>query len=108
MNHQTVPLNQYEVQWQQRALDLFQRVGARVNPGQLAQPDGSYSILRSSGQERAAKIAIYQTGLGKGDWRPGPDGVYLCIRSEGRATTHHVTVGFLPRSEERFAFFRVE
>ena len=108
MHHQTVTLNQYDPQWQQLALDLFQCVGARVVPSQLAHPDGSYSLLQSSGRERAAKIVIYQAAHAKGDWQPGPDGVYVGLRTNGGSATRHLTVGYLPNPDDRFCFFRIE
>ena len=108
MHHQTVILNQYDPQWQQLALNLFQLVRARVVPSQVAHPDGSYSLLRSSGRERAAKIVIYEAAHAKGDWKPGPDGVYVCLRTNGRSATQHLTVGFLPNTDDRFCFFRIE
>lgn len=109
-NHQTVRLPEYDPQWQQLALDLFQRVSTRVSPVQLAQPQplGSYSILQSGGSERAAKIVIYQAALAKGSWQPGADGVYVCLRTEGHSTTASLTVGFMPKQDEHFAFFRLE
>ena len=109
-NHQTVRLAQYAPQWQQLALDLFQRVRARVKPAQLArpQPDGSYSILQSLGKETAAKIVLYEAASANGTWQPGADGVYICIRTEGHPATADLTIGFKPRQGERFAFFRLE
>ncbi|HXB69521.1 MAG TPA: hypothetical protein VNY05_14820 [Candidatus Acidoferrales bacterium] len=108
MNHQTVRLDTYDPQWQQLAHDLFQRVGARLDPTRLVQADGSYSVLQSTSEKRAAKAVIYQAEYAKGNWRPGPDGVYVCIRTAGRSSTSHLTVGFLPKSDERFSFFRIE
>jgi len=109
-NHQTVRLAEYAPQWQQLALDLFRRVGTRVNPRQLAQPQplGSYSVLQSGGGERAAKIVIYESALAKGAWHPGADGVYVCLRTEGHSATASLTVGFMPKQDEHFAFFRLE
>ena len=109
-NHQTVRLAEYDPQWQHLALDLFQRVSTRVNPAQLAQPQplGSYSILRSGGSERAAKIVLYEARLAKGSWKPGADGVYVCLRTKGHSATASLTVGFLPNQDEHFAFFRLE
>lgn len=109
-NHQTVRLAEYDPRWQQTALDLFQRVSTRVNPGQLAQPQplGSYSILQSRGSETAAKIVLYEAALAKGSWRTGSDGVYVCLRTEGYSATASLTVGFMPNQDEHFAFFRLE
>ncbi|MGA2904441.1 MAG: hypothetical protein ABSD98_11455 [Candidatus Korobacteraceae bacterium] len=109
-NHQTVRLDEYDSQWQQLARDLFQRVKARLGPSQLPQthPLGSYSILQSGGSERAAKIVLYEAALAKGSWHPGADGVYVCLRTEGGPNRAHLTVGFIPKADERFAFFRLE
>jgi hypothetical protein len=109
-NHQTVRLDEYDPQWQQLAHDLFKRIGARLSPSQLPQPQplGSYSILQSGGTERAAKIVLYQAALAKGSWQPGTDGVYVCSRAEGGPKRASLTVGFIPKAEERFAFFRLE
>ncbi len=109
-NYQTVRLGEYDPQWQQLACDLFQHVNARLSPAQLpqSQPAGSYSILRSHGSERAAKIVLYEAALAKGSWQPGADGVYVCLRTGGGQERANLTVGFIPKADERFAFFRLE
>ena len=91
-------------------LSFGERISALLTPAQLAQPqpDGSYSIRRSGGDETAAKIVIFESSLAREAWRPGPDGVYVCSRTAGNRATRAHTVGFIPNSEERFAYFRLE
>jgi hypothetical protein len=104
--HQTTELGQYNPALQQRCSDLFQRVEQRVTPARTVQQRGSYSICGTTSRRIAAKIVIYEAGLRlEGDWQPGADGVYVCLRTPGNAFTHHLTVVFRPNYDERFAWF---
>jgi hypothetical protein len=103
--HQTVTLAQYDAALQQRCSDLFQRVEQRVTPARTVRQTGSYSISGTTSRRIAAKIVIYEAALADGDWRPGVDGVYVCVRTPGNDATHPVTVVFRPNYDERFAWF---
>lgn len=85
---------------------------------------GSYSIISPNTGETAAKILIYQRGVGSEN--PGPialqnEGVYILIRRNGDvgpaiqasglqmlSRTHpNEDIGVTPKRDERFGFFPV-
>jgi hypothetical protein len=125
-SYQTAPLTVYRDFLQKRAEALFSEV--RIFGGRKARRyDGSYSILARSSGVTAAKIVIYQQGLGRenGVLPFGEDGVYALVRTSdktGRAIwisgvvqalgfaqrlNPDSTVGIAPRHDRRFAYLAV-
>ena len=107
MSYQTAPLVQYHSVLRQRASELFRRVGDLIGRSRVKEYKGSFSIFAASTDATAAKIVIYEAGKGKIN---GPDitladGVYILVRASGTPTT--LTIGIAPKSDERFAYFRL-
>ncbi|MGH9575920.1 MAG: hypothetical protein ACRD3R_00680, partial [Terriglobales bacterium] len=74
---------------------------------QCKKHKGSYSIFSRFGSFTAAKIVIYEAGLGKrnGKWPPLPDGVYVLLRVP--ANDPNESIGIAPKREGRFSYFPV-
>lgn len=126
-SYQTAPLGQYSRRWRELAEELFVLLSTDV-PGKSRRYKGSYSILGSSSAETAAKIIIYEKGIGKTNQLPlMDDGVYVLIRTNGsvgesiwRADSsffspvfrgrlkREKTIGVAPKHAERFSYFRIE
>jgi hypothetical protein len=111
----TANLGLYAQPSQHLAADLFQRVQALIGPTRAKIEEGSYSFERTTPsltEDIAAKLVIYQNGINRrGDrWHPGPDGVYVLLRTEGNAGTFPFTVALRQPTNEhrRFAFFRLQ
>jgi len=120
-SYQTAQLGAYDPVFQKLAVELFQRVEERVGNTKAKAYKGSYSILSSRGSQTAAKIIIYENGLGRmnGDWPSLPDGVYVLIRADGligdriwsnvpqiaKILDRSRTIGIAPKHSERFAYF---
>jgi hypothetical protein len=124
-SYQTAPLTDYRDSLQRQAEDLFSEI--KESAGERAKRyDGSYSILARGGAT-AAKIVIYQRGLGheNGVLPFSQDGIYILVRTSGKAGTaiwnsrivHTLgfaarlnpesTVGIAPAHDVRFAYFGV-
>lgn len=125
-SYQTAPLTAYSAALRERAEELFNRVTQRIGH-RAKRYKGSFSIFANTSSETAAKIVIYQRGLGRenGLWPILADGVYVLVRCNGaagraiwggqmlRSSTYHQqldsrnTLGIAPKHDERFAFFRL-
>jgi len=92
-------------------MDLYRRVQALIGPRAKIE-EGSFSFERpGQSPDIAAKLVIYQDGRNRGDyWHPGPDGVYVLLRTEGNAGTFAHTVALRQPTDEdrRFAFFHLQ
>lgn len=90
----------------------------------LVRYDGSYSIISPNTGETAAKILIYQQGVGRENRRPlalRNEGVYILVRRNGTVgpvirasglqtlsrTDSRDDIGVAPKHDERFGFFPV-
>jgi len=126
-SYQTAPLSDYSRALYNRALEVFRL--AREQGGRRGkQYKGSFTISVRSCNETAAKIVIYERGLGRenGYWPDLQDGIYVLVRSNGNAG-HAIwnaellasspysgrldprrTLGIAPKHSERFAYFRLE
>ena len=102
---------------------MREQVGAKAK-----RYKGSFSVFAESFSETAAKIVIYQKGLGRknGEWPELADGVYVLVRCNGRAERAiwkaellraniyyerldpRRTLGIAPKRGERFSYFRVQ
>jgi len=125
-SYQTAPLDRYSSPRLALAEELFDLLSALV-PRKARRYKGSYSILGSSSGETAAKIILYETGLGKTN---GPlqlvDGVYVLVRANGCAgesiwkhdhkwlpqslrarLNRAITIGVAPKHDERFYYFLI-
>ena len=126
-SYQTAPLSEYSSVLRIRAEELFEIVSQQI--GRMSKRyKGSFSIFSNSSNETAAKIVIYQRGLGRenGNWPPLADGIYVLVRCNGgagraiwngdllRSSGYHErldperTLGIAPKHHERFAYFRLE
>jgi hypothetical protein len=128
--YQTDRLENYDDRYQKVAGAIYNTVKRRVGDRADDSP-GSYSILATTSDERAGKLVIYQSGLGKerGDDFPMllDGGVYVFVRandaSAARIWTDQMvdvefpdlfalmspaeTLGVAPPTGERFTYFRV-
>lgn len=132
--YRTAQLITYNEDYQKVAKDIiFKEISRRI-PGRTEGPPdirGSYSILATDfGNERTAKIVIYQQDRGQG-WKPFPvltDGVYIFIRANGASAagiwtkdmievrfpdlfalmSPEQTLGVVPQCKERFTYFRIQ
>lgn len=118
-SYQTAPLVEYDRTLQRLAASLFKSIKSRVQ-NKAKEYKGSYSISSARGSRTAAKIIIYQEGLGKinGDWPCLTDGVYVLVRPvslknpafRGKTELHKLinpsgTIGIAPCHSERFCYF---
>jgi hypothetical protein len=104
-SYQTAPLAEYDPALLDRAASLFRRVARLVGPGRTKRHRGSFSVLAASNDSTAAKIVIYESGIGKMNG-PDPqlaDGVYVLIRLPANAAGR--TLAVAPQHHERFAYF---
>ncbi len=126
-SYQTAPLSEYSSVHGRRALELFEM--ARQNVGTRGKKyRGSFTIMAGSCSETAAKIIIYERGLGRenGDWPGLQNGIYVLVRLNGVAGNAiwdegllvsnaysgrldpKRTLGVAPNHSELFAYFRLE
>lgn len=105
-SYQTARLETYSTPLRSRALAVFQLVSDRVGSARAKQFPGSFSIIAATSDATAAKIVIYEAGLGKinGHDPELADGVYVLIRVHG---TGRRTIAIAPMHHERFAYFRL-
>ncbi len=126
---QTAPLREYSTGFRRVAEQIARLVRNDVPNSQIKQEKGSYSIVASSSQERIAKVVIYEEHLKKrpkGEFPLRNDGVYVLIRTNGRAAVNvweditpielpdlfarmnrEETIAIYPHHNERFAYFPV-
>lgn len=126
--YQTAPLVDYYEEFQTLAGNLFSLVQAGLPSGKVKHYKGSYSVFFKRSNETAAKIIIFQEGIGKPirNWSPTGEGVFVLLRADTRAAQEvrsgdqyrgfeqflsrinwNVTMGIAPSHEERFHFFQV-
>jgi len=125
-SYQTAPLTDYRASLQRQSEALFNEVKKSVR-GRAKRYDGSYSILSRASGATAAKIVIYQPGVGhENGVVPFPkEGVYVLVRTSekvGQAIWKSSivqslgfserldpdsTVGIAPMHGRRFACFEV-
>jgi hypothetical protein len=124
-SYQTAPLVEYPEKLQDVAEDLFEAVRPRIG-NRTKRYKGSFSLLARSSSETAAKLVIYQRGLGRenGRWPALANGVYVLIRCNGSVgaairergllSSPHMrldasrTIGIAPKHDERFAYYLLE
>jgi hypothetical protein len=127
--YQTDRLENYDDRYQKVARVIYNTVKRTIGDRADESP-GSYSILATTSDERAGKLVIYQSGLGKerGDDFPLLDaGVYVFVRANDASATRiwteqmvdvefpdlfglmspAETLGVAPPTGERFTYFRV-
>jgi hypothetical protein len=109
----TDELQSYDRPLRDLAMDLFLRVEGLIGTRAKIE-EGSFSFGRSNPSaavDVAAKLVIYQGGVGRGDhWQPGADGVYVLLRTRGNAATlaHTVALRQPTNDDRRFAFFLLQ
>ncbi|HEY6766788.1 MAG TPA: hypothetical protein VI386_18665, partial [Candidatus Sulfotelmatobacter sp.] len=110
------------------ARDLLRRVRERDPSTQVKERAGSFSILGKSSKETAAKIVLYDPGIGKPSTTVPfmRNGVYIWIRANGvtgdaiwgdtlplempwifRRMQRNQTLEIAPRNGAKFAYFPV-
>jgi hypothetical protein len=83
--YQSVRLEQYESRFLTIAEDIFDRIRRVIPLQQVERHDGSFSVYDRTGEDRVAKIVIYDPELGReqNDWPRIRDGVYVWVRADG-------------------------
>ena len=126
-SYQTAPLEDYRASLRAQSAALFDEIKKSVDHRAVLR-DGSYSV-ESKRHVIAAKIVMYQRGLASakesGAFPALQDGIYVLVRTEGRAGTaiwnsgivqdlgfaqrlnRDATVGIAPNHKKRFAYFEV-
>ncbi len=125
-SYQTAPLIEYSAFLRHRVEELFDVITRKIG-SKARRYKGSFSVFGNRSKETAAKIVIYQRGLGRenGTWPAISDGVYILVRCNGavgraiwdadmlRSNPFHQrlnrnqTLGIAPKHRERFAYFRL-
>jgi hypothetical protein len=95
--YQSARLEEYEARFLTVAEDIFDRIRRVIPAQQVERHDGSFSVYDRTGEDRVAKIVIYDRELGReqNNWPRIRDGVYVWVRANGPVGSR-IWAGALP------------
>jgi hypothetical protein len=127
-SYQSKPLVEYEERYVNIASTIAQRLSEKVPAAQLKEYKGTFSILRTTTKETAAKIVLWDPE----NWKSGDalpfmrEGVYIWVRANGelgesiwgdtlpvempwmfRRLQRTITLQIAPHYDVEFAYFPV-